>query len=322
MGGGKGGKGAANAAPLEARVYVGNLAWDVSWQDLKDHMRKAGEVVFADVMTEPMSGRSKGCGLVAYSSEEEAKKACEELGDTDLKGRQIFVREDREAEDGKDTQACRVYVGNLAWGATWRDLKDTFRDCGEIKRADVMVEGNVEGARSKGYGIVEFSIPEEAALAVKQLQDVEILGRKIFVREDRESFKTVPIALAYGKGDYYYRGGKGKSYGGKGKVTGKGKGKGKGYDDAGHGGKGEGDPMCKVFVANLSFESTWQDLKDHCRTVGDVVHAEIMTDGPGGRSKGWGVVEFATHGAARRAVERLHDSVLGDRAILVREYRQ
>ena len=42
------------------RIYVGNLSWQVSWQDLKDHMRQAGEVIYADVMTEGgKGGRSK-----------------------------------------------------------------------------------------------------------------------------------------------------------------------------------------------------------------------------------------------------------------------
>ena len=40
---------------------VGNLAWGVAWHHLKDHFKAAGEVVHADVMMEPGSGRSKGC---------------------------------------------------------------------------------------------------------------------------------------------------------------------------------------------------------------------------------------------------------------------
>lgn len=42
------------------RVYVGNLAWGVTWKELKDHMKKAGWVVKADVATD-LNGRSKVC---------------------------------------------------------------------------------------------------------------------------------------------------------------------------------------------------------------------------------------------------------------------
>ena len=78
------------------RVYVGNLSWDVSWQDLKDHMKTAGNVIRADVMTEGEGGRSKGCGIVEFETPQQAGNAIITLNNTMIKGRQIFVREDRE----------------------------------------------------------------------------------------------------------------------------------------------------------------------------------------------------------------------------------
>ena len=54
-------------------VYVWNLAPETSWQDLKDHMRQAGEVVHAEVITE-YNGRSKGCGIVEFATEEAAQE--------------------------------------------------------------------------------------------------------------------------------------------------------------------------------------------------------------------------------------------------------
>jgi len=61
-GGGGGGFSTNGAAPVSAgpsnRVYVGNLPWQTSWQDLKDHMRQAGNVVRADVFVDE-TGRSK-----------------------------------------------------------------------------------------------------------------------------------------------------------------------------------------------------------------------------------------------------------------------
>lgn len=279
-------------------------------------MRAAGDVVHADIFTESQSGRSKGCGIVSYRSWDDAQRAVEELNNTELLGRKIFVREDREASTtGAASRACRVYVGNLAWHVTWQDLKDHFKTIGEVLRADVMCEGNVEGGRSKGYGIVELRTTEEAQAAINQLTDTELRGRKIFVREDKKNVRvlpqTAPGPFAWGFGttpdipDYWgYQGG---SYGGK----------------AGIGDAGDGQ-FTKVFVGNLAWQVTWQDLKDHMRTVGDVVRAEIMTEGgvPNGRSKGCATVEFATFGAARRAVQRLHDSMLLGRPILVREFRE
>jgi len=77
------------------RVYIGNLAWRVSWQDLKDHFRSIGEPTYAEVFSDS-NGRSKGCGVLEFKTNEEAEKAIKELTDSSLKGRKIFVREDRE----------------------------------------------------------------------------------------------------------------------------------------------------------------------------------------------------------------------------------
>lgn len=48
----------SSAAGSANRVYVGNLAWGVTWKELKDHVKQAGRVIKADVAMEP-SGRSK-----------------------------------------------------------------------------------------------------------------------------------------------------------------------------------------------------------------------------------------------------------------------
>jgi len=77
------------------RVYVGNIAWETSWQDLKDHMKQVGEVAYANIFQN--GNRSKGCGIVEFETEESAKRAIDELNDTKINGvdRLIFVREDR-----------------------------------------------------------------------------------------------------------------------------------------------------------------------------------------------------------------------------------
>eukprot|EP01013_Petalomonas_cantuscygni_P029228 TRINITY_DN5418_c0_g4_i1.p1 TRINITY_DN5418_c0_g4~~TRINITY_DN5418_c0_g4_i1.p1 ORF type:complete len:637 (+),score=25.96 TRINITY_DN5418_c0_g4_i1:237-2147(+) len=77
------------------RVFVLNLRFDVSWQDLKDHMRKIGPVVRADILTHA-DGSSKGSAVVEFVAEADARRAISELSGTELRGRKIFVREDRD----------------------------------------------------------------------------------------------------------------------------------------------------------------------------------------------------------------------------------
>jgi len=190
------------------RCYVGNLSWRTSWQDLKDHFRQVGNVVFAEVMMEPGSERrSKGCGIVEFETPEEAARAIIELHDSVLEGRKIMVREDREDYElkrrggntyrprgprgghgggpggmGGGQSRKRVFVSNLAWETSWQDLKDHFKQSGNVVYADVMKSGE----RSKGCGIVEFETPEEAAQAIADLNESILQDRNILVREDRE----------------------------------------------------------------------------------------------------------------------------------------
>lgn len=51
-----------------------------------------GDVIRADVMTD-QGGRSRGCGIVEFATSEQASQAIEQLNNTELKGRMIFVRE-------------------------------------------------------------------------------------------------------------------------------------------------------------------------------------------------------------------------------------
>ena len=83
------------------RLYVHNLSWRVSWQDLKDHFRQAGDVIHTKILTEGPGGRSKGCGIVEMDTVDSAANAIEMLNDTDLQGRNILIREDREDNGGR-----------------------------------------------------------------------------------------------------------------------------------------------------------------------------------------------------------------------------
>jgi len=83
---------------MDKRIYVGNLAWQTAWQDLKDHFKEHGfDPVRVDVLTTP-NGRSRGCGIVSFNTTEEAQDAISKMHDTQLHNRKIFVREDREQQ--------------------------------------------------------------------------------------------------------------------------------------------------------------------------------------------------------------------------------
>jgi cold-inducible RNA-binding protein len=80
-------------------LYVGNLSYDVSSSDLQEMMSPHGTVQSAEVISDRMTGRSKGFGFVEMGSEQEAQAAIEALNGQQHEGRALTVNEARPRED-------------------------------------------------------------------------------------------------------------------------------------------------------------------------------------------------------------------------------
>lgn len=75
--------------------------------------------------------------------------------------------------------------------------------------------------------------------------------------------------------------------------------------------------MKKLFVGNLSWNSTEEDLKNHFESAGAVVSVKIVVDHYTGKSKGFGFVEMQDPEGAQKAIQELNDTALLDRKIRV-----
>lgn len=74
-------------------IYVGNLAYKVTEDDLEKMFTEYGAVSEANVITDKFSGRSKGFGFVTMENDEEASKAIEGLNGISLQDRDVVVNE-------------------------------------------------------------------------------------------------------------------------------------------------------------------------------------------------------------------------------------
>ncbi len=83
---------------MAKKLYVGGLPYSTSDEALKEAFTQAGTVASATIITDKMTGRSKGFGFVEMSSDEEAEKAIEMLNGKDFGGRTITVNEARPLE--------------------------------------------------------------------------------------------------------------------------------------------------------------------------------------------------------------------------------
>ncbi len=82
------------------KLYVGNLLYEATDEQLRDHFSQAGNVVSAQVIRFADSNRSKGFGFVEMETEEEAQRAAEMFNEQDFIGRKIIVNEARPKTEG------------------------------------------------------------------------------------------------------------------------------------------------------------------------------------------------------------------------------
>uniref|UniRef100_A0A7S2V6P6 RRM domain-containing protein n=1 Tax=Fibrocapsa japonica TaxID=94617 RepID=A0A7S2V6P6_9STRA len=283
-------------------VFVGNLKWSTTNEELQEFMSQCGNVVSADVQAHADSGRSKGWGLVEYSTAEEAQNAIQLLNSTTLQERQIHVRLDRSNLD--ETAGVSVFVGNLPWSTTSETLAELF---GSYEPFDVHVKTNMAG-RSRGFAILRFNNQDQANAAITDMNGYNLEERNIQVREDRGVAEGGP------------RGGSG---GGGGGGRGRGR-RGGAEDSAGGGGGNQGgartprnvEPSNTLFVGNLAWSTTDTELMEHF-TDTSPISANVQVSASG-RSKGWGLVSYETVEAAQAAIEFKNNSTLNDRVIHVR----
>lgn len=76
-------------------IYVGNLPYNVVEEDLREIFEEYGEVSTVKIISDKLTGRSKGFGFVEMDDDQEAKKAIEELNNAEISGRNIKVNESR-----------------------------------------------------------------------------------------------------------------------------------------------------------------------------------------------------------------------------------
>lgn len=194
-------------AKLFTNVYVKNFGEDLSEEQLRSMFEKYGKITSYKIMNKD-DGKSKGFGFVAFESPEAAEAAVEALNGKELvEGKPLYVgRAQKKAERQQELkrrfealkmerlnryQGVNLYVKNLDDTIDDERLRKEFAPFGTITSAKVMME---EG-RSKGFGFVCFSSPEEATKAVTEMNGRIVGSKPLYValaqrKEDRKAHLT------------------------------------------------------------------------------------------------------------------------------------
>ena len=84
---------------MSAKLFVGNLTFTATENDLQDHFAQAGVVVSVNIMQDRMTGRSRGFAFIEMSTKEDAEKAIQMFHSKDFQGRPLTVNEARPREE-------------------------------------------------------------------------------------------------------------------------------------------------------------------------------------------------------------------------------
>merc|ERR1739838_368999 len=199
-------------------VYIKNFGEDLGDEKLKEVFSKFGKITSYKVVKEKdlaqhaegaeimadESGKNKGFGFVSFEDSESAEKAVEELNGVEMFGKTLYVgRAQKKAERQQELkkkfeqlklerlnryQGVNLYVKNLDDTIDDERLRKEFAPYGTITSAKVMTDDG----RSKGFGFVCFSSPEEATRAVTEMNGRILVSKPLYValaqrREDRKA---------------------------------------------------------------------------------------------------------------------------------------
>lgn len=189
---------------LFTNVYVKNIG-SMTDEDLKNLFSKYGKITSCVVMKNS-DGISKGFGFVSFEDPKSADVAVSELHDYNVEGQNLYVnraqkKSERQIELKKRYeqlkmerfnryQGVNLYIKNLDDSIDDERLRKEFEPFGNITSVKVMVN---EEKRSKGFGFVCFSSPDEATKAVTEMNGRIVGSKPLYValaqrKEDRKAF--------------------------------------------------------------------------------------------------------------------------------------
>ncbi|XP_023237922.1 serine-arginine protein 55-like [Centruroides vittatus] len=183
---------------MGTRVYIGRLSYDIRERDLEKFFKGYGRI--REILIK------NGFGFVEFDDYRDADDAVYELNGKDLLGERVTVehargpprgndlwgnrnrgrrgppqrrRTGRDSRYGPPTRTdYRLIVENLSSRVSWQDLKDFMRQAGEVTYADAHKE-------YRNKGVVEFASLSDLKTALEKLDNTELNGRRIRLKEDR-----------------------------------------------------------------------------------------------------------------------------------------
>jgi nucleolin len=181
-------------------------------------------------------------------------------------------------DDVDTSKGPNLFVGNLSWNVDEDWLRQEFEEFGELSGVRLMTDRAT--GRSKGFGYVEFVNAVDAAKAHAAKQGAELDGRALNVDfANARNNENKPDNRRQSYGDQV------------------------------------GEPSETLFLGNLSFDCTQEDISDAFGPHGTVLSVRLPTDRETGAPKGFGYVSFASAEEATGALEAMQGGYIKSRPV-------
>jgi len=258
-------------------VFIKNLDKSIDNKALYDTFSAFGNILSCKIACDDHG--SKGYGFVHFETEEAAKQSIEKVNGMLLNDKKVYVgrfipRKERVIQMGdKHRKYNNVYIKNFPEEFDDDKLREMFEPYGKIISAKIMSDGN---DKARGFGFVSFEEPEEAELAVTDLNGKEVTGKQLYCgraqkkaerqAELKEKFEKIKLERIN-----RYQG-------------------------------------VNLYVKNLDDGVDDERLRKEFSTFGTITSAKVM--GEGGRSKGFGFVCFSSPEEATKAVTEMNGRII------------
>jgi polyadenylate-binding protein len=265
-------------------IFIKNLDKSIDHKALYDTFSAFGNILSCKVETDE-NNVSKGYGFVHYETQESADKAIAKVNNMMLNNKKVYVgpfkpRKERVASGEGELKYTNVYVKNLAETVSEETLRRAFEQFGPITNLIIMRE---EG-KTKGFGFVNYSNPQDARKAVEAMNDQVFEGKQIYC--GRAQKKTEREAELRSRFEHLKQERQNKYQG------------------------------VNLYIKNLDDTVDDDKLRAEFASYGSITSAKVMKDDKGG-SRGFGFVCFSSPEEATRAVVEMNTKMLGTKPLYV-----
>ncbi len=191
---------------MNTKLFVRNLSWSITENDLNALFSEVGEVVSVKIPTRREDGKPRGFAFVEMQNQDASQAVIQRYNGYSLDNRDLVI-DFQDENRGKDRAAsgaaknAKLFVRNISYSVSEQSLQALFQKAGTVHSAKIAMDR--ETNESKGFGFVEMASADEAEEAINNLNNTNLDGKEIVIDfQDPNRAKSKPRSGGYGGGGY------------------------------------------------------------------------------------------------------------------------